>query len=107
MKNQDRSKGIVKGFCHDVFKEHAENEIVSLDYININSIIDSIIKARKEKNISINELSKMVGCHRSVISKMEHKKSIPQYRILKKVISFLEIKVKIGFTFQNEIENNN
>ena len=60
-------------------------------------LICAIIEARKEKNISQQELAEVTGINRSDISKIENGNANPSLRTIKRVAEGLGKKVEIRF----------
>jgi ribosome-binding protein aMBF1 (putative translation factor) len=60
-------------------------------------IIDQILKARIEQNLSQSELADKVGTKQSNISRLEHGRSNPSLQFLKKVASSLGKELHIKF----------
>lgn len=70
-------------FTREIYKE-AENDIIA-----------SIILARLEKGISIDELSKKSGVETNLLTKIEERKQTPSLQDLNKIIKSLDKKLKL------------
>ena len=61
------------------------------------NIYSSIAEARKSKNISQTELSKMTGIIQADISRIENGKANPTINVLKRIADALEMNLNLSF----------
>ena len=68
--------------------------------LNDKEIYSELAKARKAKNISQQELSKMTGIIQADISRIENGKANPTINILKRIAEALDM--NLNFYFENK-----
>lgn len=65
--------------------------------LNDKNIYSSIAEARKSRNISQTELSKMTGIIQADISRIETGKANPTINVLKRIADALEMNLNLSF----------
>lgn len=65
---------------------------------NINRLIDCLSETRKQKSISLRELSTSTGVSAKHISNIENFKTVPTIRTLEKIAAGLDVKFEIKIT---------
>jgi len=74
----------------------AEYEALEVEY----QIINSLINARKSKNMSQEQLSKITGIDQAKISRIEKGTANPSLKTLKRIALGIDMKIKIEFIEQ-------
>lgn len=73
------------------------NQMLFYDELSLNNqLIDSLIRVRKEKDISQRELANLCGLQQSNISRMENKKYCPSIDELNKIFNKLGYRININ-----------
>lgn len=81
-------------------KESLKNPKVKAEYDRLQpefALIESVIRARKEKGITQAKLAKKIGTKQSVISRLEIGKANPSFSFLKKLAQALQTHLEIRF----------
>jgi len=74
----------------------AEYEALEVEY----QIINTMLKARQNKNMTQEQLSEITGIDQADISRLEKGTANPSLRTLKRIASGMDMKIKIEFIEQ-------
>ncbi len=85
---------------NEFLKESLKNPKIKTEYDRLQpefALIEAVLKARKEKGLTQEDLAKMVGTKQSVISRLEKGRANPSVAFLMKLAHALQTSLEIRF----------